>query len=102
MLENGPTAWTSFLQTDEPTLYVWLSQPYLSHDVSVSVAGGEMQWSVISAVHYVDASASHDEHVNNAAPPFPACPVQGAEAVVVTKTQDAQRERQAKADKSKN
>lgn len=64
---------------------------YLSHDVSMSVAGGEMQWGVISAVHHVNTSASHDEHVNNAAPPFPACPVEGAEAMVITNTQDTQR-----------
>lgn len=45
-----------------------------------------MQWGVISTVHHVNTSASHDEHVNDATPPFPACPVEGAEAVVVTKT----------------
>lgn len=64
---------------------------YLGHDVSVSVTGGEMQWGVIAAIHHVNAGASHDEHVNNAAPPFPACPVEGAEAMVVTETQDSQR-----------
>ena len=59
---------------------------YLRHDVSVSVTGGEMQRGVVSPIHHVDPSASHDEHVDDAAPPFPARPMEGAEAVVVTET----------------
>lgn len=57
---------------------------YLSQDVSVAVTGGEMQRGVIATVHDVNTGAAHDEHVHNAAPTFPACPVEGAESVVIT------------------
>lgn len=60
----------------------------------MSVAGGQMQRRVVSAVHHVDAGTSHDEHVNDAAPPFPACPVEGAEAMVVTETRAGECEEQ--------
>lgn len=54
-----------------------------------------MQRGVVPAVHHVDASASHDEHVHDAAPPFPAGPVEGAEAMVVaTNAKDARNEEQ--------
>lgn len=56
---------------------------YLRHNVSVSVTGSQVQWSIISTVHYVDACTSHDEHINNTTPPLPAGPVQRAEAMVI-------------------
>lgn len=60
-----------------------LQESYLSHDVTVSVAGGQVQRCVIAPVHDVDAGPPHDEHVHHAGPALPARPVQRAEAVVV-------------------
>lgn len=56
---------------------------YLSHDVTVPVAGGQVQRRVVSPVHDVDASPPHDEHVYHAGAALPAGPMQGAEAVVI-------------------
>lgn len=61
-----------------------LHEPYLSHDVAVSMAGGEVQGRVVSAVHDVDARPSHDEHVHHAGAALPAGPVERAEAVVIS------------------
>lgn len=58
-------------------------ESYLSHDVTMSVAGGQVQRCVIAPVHDVDAGPPHDEHVHHAGAALPARPVQGAEAVVV-------------------
>lgn len=58
---------------------------YLSQNVSMAMTGSKMQRGVISSVHHVNASAPHDEHVNDATPPFPARPVEGAESMVITK-----------------
>lgn len=60
------------------------TQSHLAHDVSVAVAGGQVQGRVISSVHDVDASPSHDEHVHHAGAAFPACPVERTEAMVIT------------------
>lgn len=57
---------------------------YLSHNVSVSVAGGQVQRRVVSSVHDVDARPSHDEHVHHVGAALPAGPVERAEAVVIT------------------
>lgn len=57
---------------------------YLSQDVSVAVTGSEMQRGVVATVHDVNAGAPHDEHVDDATPSLPACPVEGAESMVVT------------------
>lgn len=56
----------------------------LSYNIAVSVAGGKVQRCVVSAVHDVDASPSHDEHVHHAGAALPAGPVQWAEAVVIS------------------
>lgn len=58
-------------------------ETYLSHDVTMSVAGGQVQRCVIAPVHDVDAGPPHDEHVHHAGAALPARPVQRAEAVVV-------------------
>lgn len=55
----------------------------LSHDVTMSVAGGQVQRCVVAPVHDVDAGPPHDEHVHHAGAALPARPVQRAEAVVV-------------------
>lgn len=60
-----------------------LQETYLSHDVTMSVAGGQVQRRVIAPVHDVDAGPPHDEHVHHAGAALPARPVQRAEAVVV-------------------
>lgn len=57
---------------------------YLSQDVSVAVTGSEMQRGVVATVHDVNTGAPHDEHVDDATPSLPACPVEGAESMVVT------------------
>lgn len=61
---------------------------YLGHDVSVSMTCGEMQRRIVAPVHHIYTGTTHDEHVDNAAPPFPTRPVERAEAVVITKPQD--------------
>lgn len=53
------------------------------------MVGCKVQWCVISTVHHINTSSSHDEHVNHAAPSFSASPVKWAEAVVVTKNKEA-------------
>lgn len=61
-----------------------LHEPYLSHDFAMPVAGGQVQRCVVSTVHDIDASASHDEHVHHTGAAFPACPVERTEAVVIS------------------
>ena len=61
-----------------------LHEPHLSHNVSMSMAGGQVQRRVVSAVHDINTSSSHDEHVHHAGAAFPACPVERAEAVVIS------------------
>lgn len=61
-----------------------LHEPHLSHNVAMSVAGGQVQRRVISTVHDVNASPSHDEHVYHAGAALPACPVERAEAMVIS------------------
>lgn len=58
--------------------------PYLSHNVAMSMAGGQVQRRVIATVHDVNASPSHDEHVHHAGAALPAGPVERAEAVVIS------------------
>lgn len=38
---------------------------YLLHDVTVAMAGSQVQWGVIAPVHDIDASPAHDEHVHH-------------------------------------
>lgn len=61
-----------------------LHELYLSHDVTMSMAGSQVQRRVVSAVHDINAGPSHDEHVHHAGAALPACPVERAEAVVVS------------------
>jgi len=56
---------------------------YLLHDVAVAVAGSQVQWGIVTAVHDVDACPPHDEHVNHVGAALAAGPVQGAEAMVI-------------------
>lgn len=56
---------------------------YLLHDVTVAVAGSQVQWGVIPPVHDVDASPPHDEHVHHIGTALAAGPVQGAEPMVI-------------------
>lgn len=56
---------------------------YLLHDVTVAVAGSQVQRGVIATVHDVDACSPHDEHVDHIGAALAAGPVQGAEAVVI-------------------
>lgn len=66
------------------SIIVKWNKRYLSHNVSVSVAGGQVQRRVVSSVHDVDARPSHDEHVHHVGAALPAGPVERAEAVVIT------------------
>lgn len=68
---------------------LWLGQEdgfYLGHNVSVSMACCEMQRGIVTAVHHVNAGASHDEHVHHTASTLPARPVEGAKAMVISDT----------------
>lgn len=56
---------------------------YLLHDVTVAVAGSQVQRGVVTTVHDVDACSPHDEHVDHVGAALTAGPVQGAEAVVI-------------------
>ena len=61
-----------------------LHKPHLSHNVLMPMAGGKMKRCVISTVHDVNASSSHDEHVHHTGASFPTGPVERAEAVVIS------------------
>ncbi len=50
----------------------------------MSMAGSQVQGCVISTVHDVNTSPSHDEHVHHAGAALPACPVERAEAMVIS------------------
>lgn len=67
-----------------------LQETYLSHNVTMSVAGGQVQRCVISSVHDVDASPPHDKHVHHAGAALPARPVQRAETMVIPIEKSAQ------------
>lgn len=56
---------------------------YLLHNITVAVAGSQVQWGVVTTVHHVDACSPHDEHVDHIGAALAAGPVQGAEAVVI-------------------
>lgn len=43
-----------------------------------------MQRRIVSTVHDVNASPPHDEHVHHTGAALPACPVERAEAVVIS------------------
>lgn len=60
-----------------------MTRPHLAHNISVAVAGGQVQRCVISAVHDVDAGTTHDKHVHHIGAALAARPVKGAEAVVI-------------------
>lgn len=64
-------------------------KPDLSHNVPMSVAGGQVQRCIVSAVHDIDARPSHDEHVHHVGAALPAGPVEGAEAVVIAVKQQS-------------
>lgn len=56
---------------------------YLLHDVTVAMAGSQVQRGIVTAVHDVDACSPHYEHVDHVGAALAAGPVQGAEAVVI-------------------
>lgn len=66
-------------------------KPHLSHNVPMSVAGGQVQRGIVTSVHDVDACPSHDEHVHHVGAALPAGPVEGAEAVVISAKQQSQK-----------
>lgn len=53
-----------------------------------------MQGRVVSAVHDVNASPSHDEHVHHVGAALPARPVERAEAMVVSTKREGEKERE--------
>lgn len=48
------------------------------------MASSKVERCVITTVHDINSSASHDEHVHHAGAALSACPVQGAKAVVIS------------------
>lgn len=63
----------------------------------MSMAGSQVQRSIISSIHDVDARPSHDEHVHHIGAALPAGPVEGAETVVITTIRQLQKLRPQKA-----
>lgn len=61
-----------------------LCESHLSHNVSMPMAGSKVQRRVVAAVHDINASSSHDEHVHHVGAALSACPVKRAEAVVIS------------------
>lgn len=75
---------TGILCSSNMCIFKCLHEPYLPYDVAMPVAGSQVQWRVISTVHDIDASASHDEHVHHTGTALPACPMERTEAVVIS------------------
>lgn len=69
------------------------TKPHLSHNVPMSVAGGQVQRCIVTSVHDVDARPSHDEHVHHVGAALPAGPVEGAEAVVISAKQQSHKKK---------
>lgn len=56
---------------------------HLSQNVTVPVAGSQVQGCVVTTVHDIDARPSHDEHIHDARTTLTARPVQRTETVVI-------------------
>lgn len=66
------------------TVLQCLQELYLSHNVAMSMAGSQVQGCVVSSVHDINACSSHDEHVHHIGAALSACPVERAEAMVIS------------------
>lgn len=62
---------------------------HLLYNITVPMAGCQVQGCVIPTVHHIDSCPPHDQHLNHSRAALSASPVQGGEAMIVPLKEEA-------------